>query len=263
MPELKSNDEKDVAERKDQKPKNRKLSAVKDNYVHNDSFDDEEENVFLNSVNKNGSTYDKDLEKRLVIMHNNNQIKELQTIIWNKDTTRTDFIFYADRLIRLVIEEGLNQLPFEECTVLTHTGAEYHGCSFFKGICGVSIVRSGEAMEKALRECCRSVRIGKVLMAKDEDTNKRSLIYARFPPDIHERKVLLMHPLLMSGGNMTLGVDTLIEFGVKEENIYILTLFATPKGMQKLFDKFPKVLLLTTEVQDNVPSHFGEKYFGT
>ena len=46
--------------------------------------------------------------------------------------------------------------------VVTPTGCSYSGLKYEKGNCGVSIVRSGEAMEKALQECCRSMRIGKV-----------------------------------------------------------------------------------------------------
>lgn len=47
---------------------------------------------------------------------------ELQTILRDKNTTRSDFKFYADRLIRLVIEESLNQLPYSDCSVITPTG---------------------------------------------------------------------------------------------------------------------------------------------
>ncbi|MEE6528289.1 hypothetical protein FKM82_030412 [Ascaphus truei] len=46
--------------------------------------------------------------------------------------------------IRLVVEEGLNQLPYTECTVTTPTGYKYEGVKFEKGNCGVSIMRSGE-----------------------------------------------------------------------------------------------------------------------
>jgi len=201
--------------------------------------------------------------RRVVVMKCSRQVKEIHTIIWDGATTRQDFIFYADRLIRMVIEEGLNQLPFTENTVKTHTGVEYKGCSFYKGICGVSIVRSGEAMEKGLRECCRSIRIGKIILKKDEESDERSIIYARFPPDIHKRKVLLMYPILLSGGNVTVGVDALMDNGVKEEDIYILTLFATPQSLEMLFTKHPNVLLLTTEVNQQVPVHFGDQYFGT
>lgn len=50
-----------------------------------------------------------------------------------------------------------------EREVTTPTGESYAGVSFEGRICGVSILRAGEAMESGLRECCRSVRIGKIL----------------------------------------------------------------------------------------------------
>jgi len=212
---------------------------------------------------KSAETLMMKFSKGLVVMKCNPLIKELQTIIRDKQTSRTDFIFQSDRLIRLVLEEGLNQLPFDEYTVTTHTGEQYKGSSFQKGICGVSIIRSGEAMEKGLRECCRSIRIGKILMTLDEESETRKVIYARFPPDIDQRKVMLMYPLLKSGGNVILGVSTLLDYGVLEENIYILSLFATPPSIDKLFTAYPNIRLLTTEVRDNVPLHFGDKYFGT
>lgn len=46
---------------------------------------------------------------------------------FNRNTSRSDFKFYADRLIRLVIEESLNQLPYSDCSVVTPTGAIYDG----------------------------------------------------------------------------------------------------------------------------------------
>ena len=51
----------------------------------------------------------------------------------------------------MVIEEGLNQLPHVPTQVVTPTGCKYEGLMYGKGNCGVSIVRSGEAMEKALQ----------------------------------------------------------------------------------------------------------------
>lgn len=52
--------------------------------------------------------------------------------------------------IRLVIEESLNQLPFSKCIITTPTGAQYNGLKYERGNCGVSIVRSGEAMEQVI-----------------------------------------------------------------------------------------------------------------
>jgi len=51
-------------------------------------------------------------------------------------------------------------------------------------------------MEQGLRDCCRSIRIGKILIQSDEDTHEAKIYYAKFPPDIHKRKVLLMYPIM-------------------------------------------------------------------
>ena len=50
------------------------------------------------------------------------QIRELQTVLRDRTTSRGDFVFFADRLIRLVVEEGLNSLPYREMMVTTPTG---------------------------------------------------------------------------------------------------------------------------------------------
>ena len=51
------------------------------------------------------------------VLTSTDQIKELQTIIRDKDTSRSDFKVVADRLIRMDIEEGLNQLPYQVLSV--------------------------------------------------------------------------------------------------------------------------------------------------
>lgn len=76
-------------------------------------------------------------------------------------------------------------------------GHIFNGVKFLRGNCGVSIMRSGEAMERGLRDCCRSMRIGKILIQTDEDyTKEAKVFYAKLPPDIENRKVLLMYPIL-------------------------------------------------------------------
>ena len=67
------------------------------------------------------------LGHKFKVLRSTNQIKELQTIIRDSTTSRSDFKFVADRLIRMVIEEGLNQLPYTDCEVTTPTGCTYAG----------------------------------------------------------------------------------------------------------------------------------------
>lgn len=78
-------------------------------------------------------------------------------------------------------------------------GKQYAGVKFEGQICGVSIMRAGEAMEQGLRDCCRSVRIGKILIQRDEETSQPRLFYDKLPEDIKDRWVLLLDPMLATG----------------------------------------------------------------
>ncbi|KAF5374385.1 hypothetical protein D9758_004568 [Tetrapyrgos nigripes] len=156
------------------------------------------------------------------------QLEALYTIIRDKDTHRGDFLFYSDRIIRLLVEEGLNHLPVVKKTVTTPTGSTYEGVGFKGKICGVSILRAGEAMEQGLREVCRSVRIGKILIQRDEETSLPRLFYSKFPSDIASRYVLLLDPMLATGGSAIKAVEVLLEEGVKEERILFVNLISSP-----------------------------------
>ncbi|KAG5872236.1 hypothetical protein JTB14_002996 [Gonioctena quinquepunctata] len=213
-----------------------------------------------------GNNFESDICKNykgFQVLRSNDQIKELQTILRDKNTTRSDFKFYADRLIRLVIEDSLNQLPFTDCKVVTPTGATYDGLKYKSGNCGVSIVRSGESMEQGLRDCCRSIRIGKILVESDADTHEAHVVYARFPEDIAQRHVLLMYPIMSTGNTVSKAVNVLKEHRVKEECIILSNLFCTPQAVQTVLDTYPKMNILTSEVHPVAPNHFGQKYFGT
>ncbi len=69
-------------------------------------------------------------------------------------------------------------------------------CFARSGLVGVSIIRAGEAMETALRSCCANVRIGKILIQRNEDTARPVFYMAKLPRDIHRRNVLLLDPML-------------------------------------------------------------------
>ncbi|CAG0904149.1 unnamed protein product, partial [Cyprideis torosa] len=142
-------------------------------------------------------------------------------------------------------------------------GATYQGLAYCKGNCGVSVIRSGEAMEKGLRDCCRSIRIGKILIQSDPETCAAHVVYAKFPEDVAERKVLLMYPILSSGNTVSAAIRVLVQHRVIEENIVLLTLFATPKGLRKVIASFPGVRVLSSEIHPVAPNHFGQRYFGT
>ena len=173
-------------------------------------------------------------------------------MIRDKNTDRGDFIFYSNRIIRLLVEEGLNHLPVVALTVTTPVGKEYSGVQFQGKICGVSIMRAGESMEQGLRDCCRSVRIGKILIQRDEDTSQPRLFYEKLPVDIADRWVLLLDPMFATGGSAMMAIDVLKNKGVPEDRILFLNIIASPEGVGKFSQKFPKVRVVTSFIDQGL-----------
>jgi len=173
-------------------------------------------------------------------------------MIRDKETQRADFIFYSNRIIRLLVEEGLNHLPVVTHTVTSPVGRDYVGVKFQGKICGVSIMRAGESMEEGLRECCRSVRIGKILIQRNEETSKPKLFYEKLPPDVKDRWVLLLDPMLATGGSAIMAVEVLKSKGVPEDRILFLNLIASPDGIKNFADKVPQVRVITAFIDQGL-----------
>ncbi|KAK2774514.1 Uracil phosphoribosyltransferase, synthesizes UMP from uracil [Onygenales sp. PD_12] len=198
------------------------------------------------------------------------QLIALLTMIRDHRTDRADFIFYSNRIIRLLVEEGLNHLPVVEQSVTTPVGRSYLGVKFQGKICGVSIMRAGEAMEQGLRDCCRSVRIGKILIQRDEDTWQPKLFYDKLPKDIASRWVLLLDPMFATGGSATMAVDVLKSRGVPEDRILFLNLIASPSGVADFAQRYPKLRVVTAFIDQGLDEKkyiipglgdFGDRYY--
>ncbi|KAK1296790.1 Uridine kinase-like protein 4 [Acorus calamus] len=207
----------------------------------------------------------------LYVIQSTFQIRGMHTLIRDANTTKHDFIFYADRLIRLVVEHGLGHLPFTEKQVITPTGSVYTGVDFCKRLCGISVIRSGESMENALRACCKGVKIGKILIHREGD-NGQQLIYENLPKDISDRHVLLLDPILGTGNSAFQAISLLLRKGVPESNIIFLNLISAPQGIHVVCKNFPRLKIVTSEIETGlnedwrvVPGmgEFGDRYFGT
>ena len=209
---------------------------------------------------------------QILVLKQTPQLKALLTIIRDKKTPREDFIFHADRVIRLLIEEGLNLLPTKTKIVTTPTGARFKGREFVGKICAVSIIRAGESMEKGIRDVCKKIRIGKILIQRDEKTAQPILFYSKLPQDIAQRYVFLVDPMLATGGSVCTAIRILKERGVKETRIIFLNLIACPEGIKKLTREFSKVRVIIAVVDERLNKKafiipglgdFGDRYFGT
>ncbi|XP_047340927.1 uridine kinase-like protein 3 isoform X2 [Impatiens glandulifera] len=208
----------------------------------------------------------------LYVIQSTFQIRGMHTLIRDAEITKHDFVFYSDRLIRLVVEHGLGHLPFTEKQVITPTGCVYSGVDFSKRLCGVSVIRSGESMENALRACCKGIKIGKILIHREGGDNGQQLIYEKLPKDISDRQVLLLDPILGTGNSAVEAISLLIKKGVPESNIIFLNLISAPQGVHVVCERFPRIKIVTSEIEIGlnkdfrvIPGmgEFGDRYFGT
>lgn len=208
--------------------------------------------------------------KNVLLLPQTNQLLGLYSIIRSKEARRSDFVFYSDRIIRLLVEKGLDQLPVEKHTVETPLNVDYEGVKFLGKICGVSIVRAGESMEQGLRDCCRSVRIGKILIQRDEETALPKLFFEKLPEDISDRYVFLLDPMLATGGSAMLATEVLISRGVKPERIFFLNLLTSPEGIKNYHSKFPEIKIITGGIDEKLDDKkrlvpglgdFGDRYY--
>mmetsp|Transcript_141671 Transcript_141671/g.200640 ORF Transcript_141671/g.200640 Transcript_141671/m.200640 type:complete len:237 (-) Transcript_141671:167-877(-) len=206
------------------------------------------------------------------VLELNAQMRAVMTIIRDRECSVETFRFYADRIVRFVVESGLAEVPYIDETITTPTQSEYSGLKFGAKLCGVSIVRAGESMETALMQCCRAIRIGKILIQRNEETALPTLYYSKLPQDIHRRTVLLLDPMLATGGSAAKAIEVLIEAGVDEGAIVFLNIISCPEGLRALTGQFPKIKIVTAEVDSHLDDKkyiipgigdFGDRYFGT
>eukprot|EP00919_Chromeraceae_sp_WS-2016_P032615 GHVR01076980.1.p1 GENE.GHVR01076980.1~~GHVR01076980.1.p1 ORF type:complete len:137 (+),score=37.47 GHVR01076980.1:275-685(+) len=127
-------------------------------------------------------------------------------------------------------------------------------------------------MEGALREVCRGCRIGKILIQRDEETAAPVLYWNSLPLDITSRTVLVLEPMLATGGSLLKAIDVLIIAGVKESQIVCVNLLCASDGIETVTNKYPHVYLVCASIDDSlndkkyiVPGigDFGDRYFGT
>ena len=205
------------------------------------------------------------LEKTLLLSH-------LHTIIRDKDTNMTDFVNASNLIIHRLIDESLSILPSTSITVNTPCG-EYTGDKIsFDTICAVSVVRAGDAMLHVLRNILPSATCGKILIQRNESTAEPILFHSKLPADIKDKWILLLDPMLATGGSAVKAIDVLREHGVAENKIIFVNLVAVNEGIAFLHSKYPTVKIVTSEIDAIlnekkyiVPGlgDFGDRYFGT
>ncbi|MFJ3883243.1 uracil phosphoribosyltransferase [Streptomyces sp. NPDC090077] len=200
------------------------------------------------------------------------QLRAMHTIVRDRGASRSDFVFYSRRIIRLLLESALDQLPFEKHEAVTPVGETYDGLKFGTKLCAVPVIRAGDSMLDELRQVIPDITVGKLLIQRNKVTKLPHLYYKNFPEDIADRHVLALEPMLATGGSANTAIEVLLEAGVREENIVFVNLLAAPEGIAAVHAKHPDVRIVTSSIEERLNENafmipgigdFGDRYFGT
>ncbi|MCA2211538.1 uracil phosphoribosyltransferase [Jidongwangia harbinensis] len=199
-------------------------------------------------------------------------LRALHTGMRDRDADRAVFVRNAGRIHRRLVEAGLELLPFEPYDVQTPVGRTYRGVRLTSQVCGVCIARAGDSMETALTEAAPSARIGKILIQRDPVTKLPRLYYAKLPDDVAQRHVLLLDPMLATGGTALAAIDILLDRGVPEAHIVLVNVLSAPEGIAAVRKRFARVRIVTSSIEERLNENaymlpgigdFGDRYFGT
>ena len=175
----------------------------------------------------------------------------------------------------LLAEEGLARVATKKVTVETPCGV-YEGLQGPdpEDMCVVSIPRSGDILMEAVRRVSVGISVGKILCQRDEsDPLKRAkLFYSKLPKNISKKKVLLVDPMLATGGSASLAIHELVKAGVQSHNIVFLNVVSCPAGLKRLEKDWPAVQVITAAIDPILNADkfivpglgdFGDRYYRT
>ena len=134
----------------------------------------------------------------------------------------------------------------------------------------VPILRAGTGMLDGLLKAIPNAKIGHIGLYRNEETHNPVRYYYKMPKDIASREVIVLDPMLATGGSACDTITMLKEDGVK--NIKFLCIIAAPEGIKKIEEIHPDVKIYTTAVDEKLKENAyivpglgdaGDRIFGT
>ncbi|TFK75223.1 armadillo/beta-catenin/plakoglobin [Pluteus cervinus] len=206
----------------------------------------------------------------LTVLPQTRQVQGILTILRSKDTSRQDFIFFADRLSTILVECALQHLSYIPNTVVTPVGAKYTGKKLDSdSVCGVSILRSGGVLERGFRRSINNVPIGSVLVQSDVSTGEPLLLHAMLPAAVRFRHlaehawVFVLDSQIGTGAAAFMAIRILLDHGVRQDRIVFVTfLVALAGGVSVLRKAFPEVKIVCAAVDEEMREGWLDGYKG-
>ena len=191
------------------------------------------------------------------------------TIMRNKDTSVKDFRECAHEVALLIGYEATKDLKLKDYDIETPIG-KTTGKQIERQVALVPILRAGLGMVDALMDLIPAAKIGHIGLYRNEETLEPVEYYCKLPTDIAERQVLVLDPMLATGGSAGAAINFIKKRGAK--NIKFVCIIAAPEGIKTLREAHPDVEIfcgaLDEKLNENgyiVPGlgDAGDRLFGT
>jgi uracil phosphoribosyltransferase len=189
-----------------------------------------------------------------------------------KKTGSTEFRALVEEIAALMAYEATRDLPLVEEPVETPlevmTGRYISG----KKLAIVPILRAGLGMLEGILRLVPNAKVGHIGIYRDETTLEPVEYFCKMPDDLAERDILLLDPMLATGGSVIASIEALMRRGAKPEQIKFLCLLASPVGMERLSEAFPQITIYTAAIDDRLDERgyirpglgdAGDRIFGT
>ena len=169
------------------------------------------------------------------------------TMLRDTNTGNKEFRELTREIATFMCYEATRDVPLTDVDIETPVGKmrARHTESKFAII---PILRAGLGMVDGVSALLPTAKIGHIGIYRDPETKKPVEYYCKLPPDCAEREVLLLEPIIGTGGTTVAAVDYLKESGVKK--IKLLSLVAAPEGVKFLLDAHPDVCIYTAALDE-------------
>ena len=209
-----------------------------------------------------------DMEKVHILDHPLLQHKV--AILRDENTGVKDFREVVSEIATLMCYEATRDLPLEEVEIKTPITTAKFKTIAGKKLAIVPVLRAGLGMVDGILTLIPSAKVGHIGLYRDPDTLEPVEYYCKMPNDIAEREVIILDPMLATGGSASAAIQFIKNYEVK--NIKLMNIIAAPEGIQRVHHDHPDVDIYCAALDEKLNDHgyivpglgdAGDRIFGT